>query len=147
MIIKGNYVGSPIPDPRKGMDMAGGLNMNGYSINGLDVPTEGGHAANKGYVDEQNEKGKQYVDGKKTRHAVVLSSTGWVDNTQRVSVNGVTADETKSDVIPSPGTADENYAAYLECGVRISAQHNGAVTFKCDSVPNRDLAVNVMVLT
>ena len=124
---------------RSGGTMAGPLNVLS--------PTSNRHAASKVYVDEQNEKGKQYVDSKKIRQTVILSSIGWVANAQMVSVNGVTADETKSDVIPSPGTADENYAAYLECGVRISAQHNGAVTFKCDSVPTRDLTVNIMVLT
>lgn len=51
MIIKGNSVGYPLPDPRKGLKMQGGINMNGQKITGLNAPATDDEAANKGYVD------------------------------------------------------------------------------------------------
>lgn len=52
MIIKGNSVGYPLPDPRKGLEMQDGINMNGQKITGLNTPVADDEAANKGYVDE-----------------------------------------------------------------------------------------------
>lgn len=50
MIIKGNNVGYPLPDPRKGLEMQGGINMNGQKLNGLNAPMAEDEAANMGYV-------------------------------------------------------------------------------------------------
>ena len=50
MIIKGNSVGYPLPDPRNGLEMQGGINMNGHPISGLNAPTANDQAANMGYV-------------------------------------------------------------------------------------------------
>lgn len=113
---------------KSGDTMTGPLN--------LLAPTEAAHAANK-----------KYVDGKLISVSVPLPSANWADNLQTVDVAGVTADPSKSDVLASPDPADDNYAAYNENGVRIYAQLDGAVTFKCDSVPSVDLIVNVMVRT
>lgn len=49
MIIKGNSVGYPIPDPRKGMD------MEGNAINNLANPENAGDAVPKKYVDGHTE--------------------------------------------------------------------------------------------
>lgn len=45
MIIKGNSVGHPIPDPRRGLDMSGNM------LTGLKAPVSDSDAATKGYVD------------------------------------------------------------------------------------------------
>ena len=116
--------------------MEGGINMNGQKLSGLNAPTATDEAANKGYV-----------DGKFVSAAVTLPVSSWVDNQQQVNVSGVTADPLKSDVLPSPDPSDENYAAYTENGVRLYSQLDGAVIFKCESVPGIDLIVNVMVRT
>lgn len=50
MSIYGNTVGHPLPDPRKGMEMSGPINMNGQAIKGLNAPTEDGDAVNWGSV-------------------------------------------------------------------------------------------------
>ena len=51
MIIKGNSVGHPLPDPRKGLNMTGSINMNLKRLFGVKTPVEADDAANKGYVD------------------------------------------------------------------------------------------------
>lgn len=52
MIIKGNNVGYPLPDPRKGLEMQGGINMNGQKLNGIAAPEADDDAVNKNYVDD-----------------------------------------------------------------------------------------------
>lgn len=79
------------------------------------------------------------------RTVVTLSASNWLNNMQSAVVAGVTADETKTDVFASADTDDSNFEAYNECGVRLYAQRDGAVQFKCKEVPTIDLTVNVMV--
>lgn len=56
MSIIGNTIGFPLPDPRKGMDMAGNR------ISNLANPLNSGDAANKQYVDESANELKGYAD-------------------------------------------------------------------------------------
>ena len=44
MIIKGNTVGHPLPDPRKGLVMQGDLDMNGHSLKGVTASQVGARA-------------------------------------------------------------------------------------------------------
>ena len=120
--------------PSSGGEMTGAINMNGQPISGLNDPTEDTQAARKGYVDSRI-----------TSVAVTLPASSWDSNLQTVSVLGVTADKSKTDVIASPDPADDNYTAYNECGVKLYAQLDGAVQFKCTDTPQRDLTVNLMV--
>lgn len=53
MIIKGNTVGHPVPDPRKGLTMQGAINMNGKALTGLKAPSADTDAATKKYVDDK----------------------------------------------------------------------------------------------
>ena len=114
--------------------MTGAINMNGQPISGLNYPTEDTQAANKGYVDSRI-----------TSVAVTLPASSWANNLQTVTALGVTADTSKTDVIASPDPADDNYTAYNECGVKLFAQLDGKVQFKCTGTPQRDLTVNLMV--
>lgn len=50
MIIKGNSVGHPLPDPRKGLEMHGDINMNGQRLRGLNAPVADDEPATKGYA-------------------------------------------------------------------------------------------------
>ena len=95
-------------------------------------PTESAHAANKGYV-----------DGKWKTATLTLVASAWTDRMQTVSLEGVTADESKTDVIAAPVPDDDNFEGYAESNVRLYAQLDGAVRFKCSIVPDRDLNVNV----
>ena len=117
-----------------GGDMEGPINMNGQPISGLNDPTEESQAARKGYVDSRI-----------ISISVILQSSGWSNNLQTVTALAVTADTSKTDVIASPAPADDNYTAYNECGVRLYAQLDGKVQFKCADVPPVNLAVNLLV--
>lgn len=121
-------------NPEDGLAMKGNISMGGNKILDLAAPTDASHATNK-----------QYVDEKLKTYEVILSAAGWSNNLQIVNVPGMTADKTKSDVLASAAPSDENYAAYSENVVRLYAQMDGAVQFKCEEVPDIDLTVNIMV--
>ena len=53
MIIKGNSVGYPLPDPRKGLSMEGGIHMNGQKLKGLTAPEAEDEPVNLKYFPEQ----------------------------------------------------------------------------------------------
>ena len=76
-----------------------------------------------------------------SRITVTLSSSGWSNNQQAVTVNGVT---TNNDVIVAPDPA--SIATYGECGVYCSAQSSNKLTFKCISKPASNLTVNVLII-
>lgn len=78
-------------------------------------------------------------------YSVTIPADGWENNLQTVAVTGVTADQTKTDVIVSPSPDDDNRAAYTENDVHICAQLDGAVQFKCESTPGIDVVVSIMV--
>lgn len=89
MIIKGNSVGCPLPDPRKGMAMQGNINMNGNSLSGIKTPETADDAANKGYVDS-------YVDSKHFFRDVTLTVSGWSADApykQTVTAQGITEED------------------------------------------------------
>ena len=80
-----------------------------------------------------------------TSVTATLSASSWADNLQTVTAPGVTADTSQTDVIVSPNPDDDNYTVYAECGVRLYAQLDGAVQFKCEDTPQIDLVVNLLV--
>lgn len=92
MIIKGNAVGHPFPDPRNGLSMQGGIDMNGQKLNGIKNPEADDEATNKGYVESYV---GSYVDSKKfVPPNVVLPADGWsaaAPYTQTVQVTGILA--------------------------------------------------------
>ena len=59
MIIKGNTVGHPLPDPRKGMTMQGAINMNGQKLTGIAVPLADTDAVNLKTLNDATEKMKR----------------------------------------------------------------------------------------
>ena len=77
-----------------------------------------------------------------TSIAVTLTTANWSSNTQTVNVAGVTASNA---VIVSAAPA--SYLSYSEFGVYCSAQGAGTLTFTCDSTPDVNLTVNVLIPT
>lgn len=77
-----------------------------------------------------------------TSIAATLTTANWSSNTQTVNVAGVTASNA---VIVS--AAPTSYLSYGEFGVYCSAQGAGTLTFTCDSTPDVDLIVNVLIPT
>lgn len=56
MIIKGNTVGYPLPDPRKGLSMEGGIQMNGKKLTGISAPVNDTDAVNLKTLKDASEK-------------------------------------------------------------------------------------------
>ena len=82
----------------------------------------------------------EYV--KKSKLTVTLSASGWSNLIQSVTASGVTAD---NDLVISP--ASSSHDAYVEAGVRCTAQTSNRLTFICTEKPSSNLSVNVLILT
>lgn len=119
---------------KAGDSMTGNLSMGGNRVIDVGAPAADSDAANRGYVDSR------HING-----AVTLYAGGWSNNTQTVSFPGVTADGSLTDIYASPRPDDENYTAYTENGVRLYAQGENTLTFKCEDVPGVNVYVNVSV--
>lgn len=133
MSIYGNSVGYPLPNPRKGMDMTGSINMNGHQLGGLAEPVKDSDAASKGYVDTA-------IKGILIKYKATLFAAGWADNRQKVAVDFVTSSNT---IFASPDP--DYYDLYTENGVIVAEQSDGSVTFQCESVPDADIIVNLAI--
>lgn len=94
------------------------------------------------YGDNTITKGKLVSGATYTPIAVTLTTANWSSNTQAVNVAGVTANNA---VIVSAAPA--SYLSYGEFGVYCSAQGAGTLTFTCDSTPDVNLTVNVLIPT
>lgn len=73
--------------------------------------------------------------------AVVLTAAGWTDNTQTVSVSGVTAD---NNILVAAAPASRT--VWNDAEVYCSAQAAGTLTFACSSTPTADVTANVVIL-
>ena len=71
-----------------------------------------------------------------------LAATAWVNNTQTITVNGVTKDNI---IFPSPQPDDINYNAYIDSEIRCIAQDTDKLTFTCGSIPAINIVVNVAI--
>lgn len=71
----------------------------------------------------------------------ILTAAGWSNNSQTISVDGVTA--SNNVLIDS---ADATYEAYVTAGVRCTAQAANSLTFTCKKVPEEALAVKILIL-
>lgn len=69
-----------------------------------------------------------------------LTVAGWSENSQTVSVAGVTATNIVW-VAPTPDSHD----VYGSAGIRATAQGEGTLTFTCTAVPTEALTVNVVI--
>ena len=76
-----------------------------------------------------------------TTATVTLTTAGWVDNAQTVTVNNILADESQQIIIVVPNNDSKN--TYYSCGVDCVAQTENQLTFNCKTVPESDLSVYV----
>ena len=105
--------------------------------------TAAGNAQTRAETAEAN--AKAYADARHFNGEVTLTASGWSNNTQTVSFPGVTADGSLTDIYASPRPDDENYTTYTENGVRLYAQGENTLTFKCEDVPGVNVYVNISV--
>lgn len=133
-----------------GGTMNGILNMNGQPISGLNAPTEGTQAANKGYVDSVGNAAKSYA--KTTDVSLSLPASSWVGDsapyTQAVTVDGLT-DGRRARVYPAYGgvNIDTDLAMRAACAaVSYAKQDGGNITFVClEDKPEVDISIEVEV--
>lgn len=111
------------------LPMTGTLDMGNNKIHNVVDPVDDTDAANKKYVDE-----------KRKTLTVTLPADNWVDNSNIVAVEGVTAD---CDVVVS--STSSSRAVVKECGVYADSQSDGTLTFKCEEAPAVDVTVGVMI--
>lgn len=92
---------------------------------------------------DKGESGSSGSAGHLIRNVTVPAS-GWVDNEQTVTVDGVLADAASCTVIVGPdwSTADECES----CAVVCSGQGNNSLTFQCDYTPTEDIIMNATIL-
>ena len=84
------------------------------------------------------------IGWKQSQHSsisVTLSSSGWSSSTQTVTATWVTASNT---VIVSP--APSSLTDYADAGIYCSAQASNSLTFSCDTEPENDIVVNVLIM-
>lgn len=76
---------------------------------------------------------------------VTLTAAGWnaPEKTQKVTVSGVLADETKQLIMPMPAMASQN--AYAAAGIACTLQEENALTFTAQTVPTEAITVFVTV--
>ena len=80
---------------------------------------------------------------KPIRRTVSLNSSGWSNNTQTVTVSGVSATETAQLITPTPAIASQT--AYYEAGIMCTNQAKNSLTFTCQTVPTSNLTVYVVI--
>lgn len=142
--------------PLKGGTMQGSIAMSGNRITGLGTPVVDADCATKEYVDngmqEMEKAGKEYldnvaeeagryIDSKKKAVTVSLPASGWAENAQTVNVEGVTAGNTIL-----VGYSPDSFESYSDAGIRCTGQGEGTLTFVCESTPDADVNVNVVIL-
>ncbi len=77
---------------------------------------------------------------KPTTSTATLAVASWNNNSQQVTVSGVTS-SCIVQVSPDPGSQKE----YERCGVYCTTQTTNKLTFQCDSTPANALTVNVLI--
>lgn len=93
----------------------------------------------QGAIEEVNAK----IPAKPKFVSVTLSASGWSDNAQTVTVNGVLADETKQLIQPCPAMASQS--AYYSAGIMCTGQAADSLTFTCTAAPAENLTVYVVM--
>lgn len=74
---------------------------------------------------------------------ITLSTSGWSNNAQTVTVSGVSAAETAQLIQPMPAMASQS--AYYAAGILCTNQAANSLTFTCQNVPTEDLTVYVVM--
>jgi hypothetical protein len=103
-------------------------------INGEEIGTGGGGGGGSDEPESPN------AASKLTQTQVTLLVSDWVENTQSVSAKGVTA----SNVVWTAPVPNEQHL-YTNYNIICTAQADGILTFSCETVPEEDLTVNVVI--
>ena len=102
----------------------------------------GGNATNGGWLYNRPKASfaSDIISAGITKTTATLSSSGWSNNAQTVTVSGVTASNTVS-ISPDPSS----YSNYVASGIYCSAQAADSLTFTCVATPTAAITVNVVI--
>lgn len=141
MIIKGNSVGYPLPDPRKGLEMQGDINMDGHSLTGISDPVNDNDAVNlksmKSALDKIN---KLQFTGVTVAASKFVDDTTYEDFPKRaaVSLSGVTASMTPEVIFGLADATGGNFAPVAET-------YDGGVYIYAADVPKADVTIPTII--
>lgn len=85
-----------------------------------------------------------YYNSFTASQTVTLTASGWSNNQQTVTVNGISSDESTQVIQPAP--ANSIRAVYYSNGVEAIEQSTNSLTFECVTVPEVDLTVYVAII-
>ena len=113
------------------------LYVNGKKVTGIGLPGKSAYqyAVDGGYTgtEEEFQEVLANAGGKPMVHGVTLLASAWAGNSQTITVPGV--------LVP----AIASQAAYLAAGVLCTKQAANNLTFTCQTVPEADLTVYVVI--
>lgn len=113
-----------------------------YSVGGTNT-REGEDKDNAKYYSEQAEHAKDLVIITKKVTLLVTGEGSWNRNTNTITVpcDGITDNEDEQLIVVRP--YEQYIEEYLSCNIRCIAQGDGILTFKCDTIPSRNIDVHV----
>lgn len=141
MIIKGNIVGHPLPDPRKGLEMQGGINMNGHDLTGISDPANENDAVNLKTLNAAVDKiNKLQFTGVTVAASKFVDNTTYEDFPKRaaVSLSGVTASMIPEVIFGLADAIGGNFAPVAET-------YDGGVYIYAADVPKADVTIPTII--
>lgn len=129
-------------DPNQEVLMAGGIPeyVESHSID----PSEKGNSNGVATLDSNGKLSASQVPIMDSAHIIVktavLPRSSWIANTQTI----VDPDLSGNSVIVSPAPSD--YIAAARAIVYADNPVNSSLTFHCDTIPSKDISVNLLIL-
>lgn len=121
--------------------------VNGKKVAGFGAPGKSAYqaAVDGGYSGSESEFNALLANGgtKPKYKQITLLASAWADNTQTLTVSGVSADETAQLIQPIPAIASQE--AYYAAGILCTNQAANSLTFTCQTVPTSNLTVYVVI--
>lgn len=124
------------------LQLSGGTMTGALALPGN--PTSDNQAANKYYVDNAIEDAVNAV--KSLLRTATLTTSGWSNNSQTVTVAGVVADTSAQRIDVSPDPADDtSWEQWGSSGVRCKTQGSNSLTFVCTTVPTANISLQISI--
>ena len=122
-------------------------------ITELAAPTADGEPVNLGYYNEGYSQLRKEINLNILTTYLVLAPNEWVENSKtgvyvcHHSCNNVKSDNgTQAIFVTYDPQVTGNRTAYLEANVQCVGQDDGTLYFECDTVPSKEIVVNVAIL-
>ena len=141
MIINGNSVGYPLPDPRNGLEMNGAINMNSHGLTGISDPANENDAVNLKTLNTAVDKiNKLQFTGVTVAASKFVDDTTYEDFPKRaaVSLSGVNASMIPEVIFGLADAIGGNFAPVAET-------YDGGVYIYAADVPKADVTIPTII--